>query len=304
MTSEYIQANTDGTLHDAANASVSPLNRSFLYGDAVYEVWRSYDGIVYALDEHWQRLVRSADAVGINIPWSADTIFTQIYSTVQAYREKVTEPGELYIRLQISRGAGEIGLDSTLADQCRFVVLVRQLPPDETGKLEQGIRLSIAGKIRRNSRRCLDPAWKTGNYLNNIVGLRDAKTRGFDDVLFLNLQDELTEASTSNVAFIRDGKWITPPTTVGILPGITRARILSDVAERAGLEVEERVTLPSELADFDEAMLLSTTKDVQPVGCIDDIAYTTGPATVTRRLKDVFVQAARKYAALHPKLRV
>ncbi|MDB4385613.1 aminotransferase class IV, partial [Opitutaceae bacterium] len=155
MTQVYIQANTDGTLHDAADASVSPLNRSFLYGDAVYEVWRTYDGVVYAWGEHWQRLVRSADAVGMNIPWSAESIFAQVYTTVQAYRVKVEEAGELYIRLQISRGEGEIGLDSNLADHCRFVVLVRRLPPFEEVKLERGTRLSIADKIRRNSRRCL-----------------------------------------------------------------------------------------------------------------------------------------------------
>lgn len=304
MTLGYIQANTDGTLHDAADASVSPLNRSFLYGDSVYEVWRTYDGVVFAWNEHWQRLVRSADAIGMNIPWSAESIFTQICTTVQAYREKVEKSGELYIRLQISRGEGEIGLDSNLADECRFVVLVRRLPPFEAVTLERGLRLSIAEKIRRNSRRCLDPAWKTGNYLNNIVGLREAKARGFDDVLFLNLQDELTEASTSNVAFIQESKWITPPMSVGILPGITRARILADVAGRAGLEVEERIIRPSELVEFDEAMLLSTTKDVQPVGGIDEIAYPTGPATATRRLKDAFVLAAREHAVAHPEFRV
>ncbi len=304
MTPEYIQANTDGTLHDASVATVSPLNRSFLYGDAVYEVWRTYDGVIFAWEEHWQRLLRSASALGIIIPWSAKSIFQQILETVQAFRETVGERGELYIRLQISRGEGEIGLDSELANRCGFVVLVKRLPPLSEKDLENGLRLSIADGIRRNSTRCLDPAWKTGNYLNNIVGLREVKKRGFDDVLFLNLQDELTEASTSNLAFIRGRECITPPVSAGILHGITRSRIIAQVGETAKLSVVERTILPAELVDFDEAMLLSTTKDVQPVGCIDDFKFRTGVDTVTRRLKTAFILNAQQYAAAHPDFRV
>ncbi|MBT5901522.1 MAG: aminotransferase class IV [Opitutaceae bacterium] len=304
MTLEYVQANTDGVLHDAAVATVSPLNRGFLYGDGIYEVWRTYSGVIFAWEEHWERLLHSAAALGIEIPWNADVILKEIQRTVQAYRDHAAGKGELYIRLQISRGEGEIGLDSELADRCRFVILVKQLPALNERNLEVGARLSIAQRIRRNPIQCLDPAWKTGNYLNNIVGLREAKERRFDDVVFLNLRGELTEASTSNLAFIKSGKWITPPTAAGILHGITRAHVIAGLAERADLAVEERMIRPEELADFDEAMLLSTTKDVQPVGCIDDVDFQTGPGTATRILKEAFVSMARDYATAHPQFQV
>src|SRR6187551_431295 len=104
MTSGYIQANTGGKLHSADKPSISPLDRGFLYGDAIYEVWRTYDGIAYAWDEHWQRLERSAQALGFALPFKQAEIFKQIKRTVAAFCRKSGDRPELYIRLQVTRG--------------------------------------------------------------------------------------------------------------------------------------------------------------------------------------------------------
>src|SRR4051812_45646191 len=113
----YIQANSDGKMHSASKPSISPLNRGFLYGDAIYEVWRTYDGILFAWDEHWSRLESSARATGINLPRSQAEMFKQIKRTVSAFCRKTAERPEVYVRLQITRGAGAIGLNPDFADK-------------------------------------------------------------------------------------------------------------------------------------------------------------------------------------------
>ena len=304
VSSRFIQANTNGELHDANSATLSPLNRGFLYGDAIYEVWRTYHCVLFAWEEHWRRLEKSAESIGMSIPWSADHVLREIMATVKAFSATAEEKEDLYIRLQIYRGEGELGLDTQHADRPGFIILVKRVPTITTTHLSTGLDVAIASGVRRNPIECLNPAWKTGNYLNNIVGLREAKSRGFDDILFMNLAGELTEASTSNLAFIQGNQWITPPTSAGILHGITRAKTLARVAQAAGLIAVERTIRPEALGEYEEAMLLSTTKDVQPVGRIEETSFCTGPNSVTRRLKEAFASMAREYADTHPEFTV
>src|SRR5256885_2462541 len=110
MPAPFIQANTNGHLHPADQPSISPLNRGFLYGDAIYEVWRTYHGVIFAWEEHWARLLRSAASLYMDLPFPAGQMREEIGRTAAAYREGARDGGELYIRLQIARGSGEIGL--------------------------------------------------------------------------------------------------------------------------------------------------------------------------------------------------
>ena len=300
----YIQANTNGRLHPAGEPSISPLNRGFLYGDAVYEVWRTYGRVIFAWEEHWNRLLRSADALFLELPWTAEALLNEIRRTIAAYDKTTGGRDELYIRLQISRGAGPIGLDPALADEAAFVLLVQPVPVLSSAKLEEGQTLSIATRLRRNAINALDPAWKTGNYLNNLLCLREARSRGADEVVILNSSGELTEAAVCNLAFVRDGELVTPPLSAGILGGITRHLLLTKIAPAAGVVARETPLRPEDLADMDECCLLSTTKDLQPVGRIDGRAYRTGADTVTRRLKAAFADYATDYATEHRELAV
>lgn len=304
MPTHYVQANTNGRLHPASEPSISPLNRGFLYGDAIYEVWRTYDGVIFAWDEHWRRLRLSAQALHMDLEITPDCILPEIRRAVRAYREAAAGSGELYIRLQVTRGAGSIGLDIALADKPDFTLLVQPCPETPAEKLRAGLRLSLATSLRRNPTQSLDPAWKSGNYLNNLLCLREARSRGADEVVMLNLAGEFTEAAVSNIAFVRRGTLVTPPLTAGILEGITRGLVLGGIAASAGIAALEEKMVPADLRSFDECLLLSTTKDVTPVGEIDGVSFQVGPSTVTSRLKAAFGRFASGYAASHPELAV
>ena len=283
---------------------MAPLNRGFLYGDAIYEVWRTYHGVVFAWEEHWRRLEQSAAALHFALPFAAESARREVGRTVAAYRQAAGGTDDLYIRLQVTRGGGPIGLDVALADHSDYVLLVqpnKAYPPEV---LRQGLTLSLATTLRRNPPEALNPAWKTGNYLNNILCLREARARGADEVVILNHAGEVTEAAVSNLAFVRAGEVVTPPLSAGILGGITREILLAAVAPAAGVRVREATIQPGEFGQLQECFLLSTTKDVTPVAAIDAHRFTVGAATVTARLKSAFADYTRAYAARHPELSV
>jgi branched-chain amino acid aminotransferase len=304
MPAPYIQANTNGRLHPAHEPSLSPLNRGFLYGDAIYEVWRTYHGVIFTWDEHWRRLEQSARALHLGLPLAPEAMLGEIKRTVAAFRTEANFTGEVYIRLQVTRGGGAIGLDTALADRPDFVLLVQPCPAVAAELLRTGLRLSLATSLRRNPAESLSPAWKTGNYLNNILCLREARARGADEVVILNFAGEVTEAAVSNIAFVRDGVLLTPPLVSGILGGITRGLVLEKIAAAAGVPAQEVAVRPEEFAGMSECCLLSSTKDLTPVAAIDDTRFKVGPATVTARLKTAFAEYARAYAAAHPELKV
>ena len=298
----FIQANTNGRLHPASEPSIAPLDRGFLYGDSIYEVWRTYHGVIFAWDEHWKRLLASAQALHMELPFGPDRILGEIRRTVAAFRAGGGGAGEIYIRLQVSRGAGAIGLDVALADRPAFVLLVQPCPELSAEKARSGMRLSLASGLRRNPAESLNPAWKTGNYLNNLLCLREARSRGADEVVMLNLAGEVAEAAVSNIAFVRGGSWITPPLAAGILSGITRGLLLGRIAASAGVPAREEKVVPADLPAMEECMLLSTTRDIAPVSAIDGIPFAVGPGTVSSRLKAAFAAAVRQYADRHPEL--
>lgn len=299
MGDPFIQANTNGRLHDAREPSLSPLNRGFLYGDAIYEVWRTYDGVLFAWREHWRRLEQSAAALRIGLPMAADAMLEEIRRTAAAYREHTGFTGELYVRLQITRGAGAIGLDPALADRPDFVLLVQPNKDLTPQLLREGYRLSLEKNLRRNPAASVNPAWKTGNYLNNILCLREARARGADDVVMVNLAGEITEAATSNLGFIRGDTLFTPPLHAGILGGITRGLILGGIASAAGLTPCERALRPGDLPEMEECFLMSTTRDVAPIGRIDEMVFRVADDTRTRALKAAFAQYVEVYLAAH-----
>ena len=296
----YIQANSNGRLHPADAPAITPLNRGYLYGDAVYEVWRTHAGVLFAFGEHWARLERSAAALHLALPLTPGQCREEIAHTAAAFRARTGEAGELYVRLQITRGAGPIGLDPGLADRPDWTLLVQRAPAPAT----RGLRLAIPQSLRRNPAACLDPAWKTGNYLNNLLGVGEARRRGADDALFLNLAGHLTEVSTASLVLVDGSRLVTPRLEDGLLASITRALLLVQVAPAAGYAVEERSITPAELGQFSEAMVLSTTKDLTPVAAIDAREWPAAPGPVTRRLMAAWQDWVLAYADQHPELRV
>jgi branched-chain amino acid aminotransferase len=299
----YIQANTNGRLHAADEPSISPLNRGFLYGDAIYEVWRTYHGVIFAWEEHWCRLERSALALHMALPLTSVQMLEEIRKTATAFRLQVPTAGELYIRVQVTRGTGQIGLDIALAEKTDFTILVQENKLFSEEKFTAGLKLSLA-ELRRNPPEALNPAWKTGNYLNNILCLREARARGADEVVITNLAGEIAEAAVSNIGFVRGSRVITPPLSAGILAGITRAILLKTIGPAAGIQVSEEPIRVHDLPAMQECFLLSSTKDITPVASIDGYHFSLGPNSVTMRLKRAFLDFAKTHADAHSKLRV
>jgi len=295
----YVQANTNGRLHPADEPSISPLNRGFLYGDAIYEVWRTYENVLFAWEEHWVRLERSASSLFMTIPVTRLSLLEEVRRTVSAFRARVKDAPDVYVRLQITRGGGAIGLDTRLADKADYLILVQANPKLTPEKLRAGLFLSLATSLRRNPRDSLNPAWKTGNYLNNILCLREARAKGADEVVICNLDGEITEAAVSNIAFVKHGIVVTPPAESGILEGVTRRILISHVAASAGVSIEQCAIRPAELGEFEECFLMSTTKDIVPVRAIDDCAFHVGDNTVTMTLKREFAKHVANYVATH-----
>ncbi len=304
MPKHYIQANTNGRLHSAEEPSISPLNRGFLYGDAIYEVWRTHEGVVFTWEEHWARLERSAAALAMELPLTADAMFLEVRRTAAAFRSQTKFGGELYIRLQVTRGGGSIGLDTALADRPDYLLLVQPCPQPSDETVQRGLKLSLATVLRRNPVEALSPAWKTGNYLNNILCLREARSRGADEVVILNQAGEVTEAAVCNIGFVRGNEVITPPLSAGILGGITRNLLLTSLAKACGLAAREGVIRPGDFSSMDECFLLSTTKDIAPVAAIDDAKLKVSADSVALRLKSAYAEFARGYSAARPEQRV
>jgi branched-chain amino acid aminotransferase len=260
--------------------------------------------VIFGWEEHWDRLQRSADALHMDLPLDTQRLLEEIRRTAQAFAEKIGAKPELYIRLQVSRGAGAIGLNPALAVHGSFVLLIQTLKIPGDAIQRNGMKLGLATKLKRNHASTLNPAWKTGNYLNNILCLREAVANGADEVVMSNLAGELTESAVSNLGFVRDGVVFTPPLSAGILEGITRDILLKKVAPKLGIRVNENPIPLADLPKFSECFISSTTRELTPVASIDEQRYTVGPDTVTSRLKNAFHDYALGVVAQCPDLAV
>jgi len=303
MESPYIQANTNGRLHDAREPSLPANDRGFLYGDSVYEVWRTCDGAIFAFDEHWLRLERSARALAIPLPLGRAELAEQLRRTAAALVEHTGHVGPVHIRAQFSRGGGALGLDPALAESPLYVVLAQRLRTIPVEKLRAGYVLTVARELRRNPRDSLDPAWKTGNYLNNLLCLREARQRGADEVLILNHAGRVTESAVANVFFVRKHSIVTPPLSDGLLGGITRALLFERIAARIGVVALEESVGAEDFRFFDGCFLASTTNDLVPVAAIDAHRFALDDLSLVWKLKAAFQNFASEYATAHPELR-
>lgn len=247
----------------AADAKVSVFDHGFLYGDGIYETMRVYDGVIFMLDEHIERLFRSASLIGLNIPKKIPDIKISIYETLKA--NSLTNA---YVRLTISRGYGPIGIDPDLCNEPTFVVITNEFKSYPRSYYEDGIKLALSS-VRRNLKEALNPQIKSLNFLNNILAKIEAKQVDAYEAIMLNAEGYLTEGTISNIFFINDGILCTPSVECGILDGITRALVI-DLALKNGLEVKEGRFNPEELYMASEVFITNTTMEVMPVSSIID----------------------------------
>lgn len=277
--------NVNGQILPLEQAKVSVFDRSYLYGDSLYEVARTHRGRIFALDEHLARLAQSAELCRMTIHQKPEDFKREIQRTVDRFWET---PGgrnrDAYIRIIVSRGEGRIGFGlSCLNTPSLYTLIVAPLEAPTEELYRKGFRLQVSERLR-NDPRALDPAMKSGNYLNSLLAYLDAASAGFDDALLCNLDGHLTEGTTFNIFYVRRGIVATPPLDIGILDGITRRQVMG-TARRIGVEVRE-VRFPRErLYEADEVFLTSTIKEVFPVTRVDQIRINNGkPGPVTQRL--------------------
>jgi branched-chain amino acid aminotransferase len=252
-----------------SDAKVSVFDHGFLYGDGIYETMRVYDGVVFMLDEHIERLYRSASLIGLAIPKKISDIKISIYETLKA--NSLTNA---YVRLTISRGYGPIGLDPDLCKEPTFVVITNEFKSYPKSYYEEGIKLTIAS-VRRNLREALNPQIKSLNFLNNILAKIEAKQADAYEAIMLNAEGHLTEGTISNIFFVKNGILCTPSVECGILDGITRAMVI-DLALKNGLEVKEGRFTPEELYTASEVFITNTTMEVMPARRVDKTEFKVG----------------------------
>jgi branched-chain amino acid aminotransferase len=263
-------------------AVVSVFDHGFLYGDGVYETLRAYRGRVFQLAEHLARLERSASRIQLHLPVSLERLTDLVRESLSRNQLQ-----EAYLRITVSRGAGEIGLDPALCKSPTLVILAKPFQPYPESLYADGVSVIVA-KTRRNLPEALPPQVKSLNFLNNILAKMEAKAAGAHEALMLNHQGELTEGTTSNLFVVQRGRVRTPAVECGILNGITRGLVLQ-LASELGLPSEETRLTVDDLLRADECFLTNTTQEVLPVTRVNGTMIGNGrPGEITRRLHASF----------------
>ncbi len=271
----------DGVISGPDDAMVSVFDRGFLYGDSIYEVMRTANGVPVDLSGHLRRLQGSAAAIALKLP-ELDTIEAAISATLEAAGND-----ESYLRVMVTRGKGEIGLDIALAGAPSAIIMVRPLSLPPADAYAHGVAVRIVA-IERTSPRALDPRAKSGNYLNNILALQEARRAGAYEAIMCDSSGRVAEGSSSNLFAVRGGEITTPACEIGLLAGITRARVI-DLGRRAGLSVLEGELVPEQVRGADELFITSSLRGVLPVATIDGSRPGHGaPGPVTRQLMALY----------------
>jgi branched-chain amino acid aminotransferase len=278
----------DGEVRLPEEAKVSIFDRGFLYGDSVYETIGTAYGRLFAARDHLDRLERSAGRIGLAVPPRAE-IERAMAKTMAAAGNPDSR-----VRVILTRGVGKLDLDPATAGETRLVVIVSPLGPPTPEMFDKGVSVAIVS-IARNSPQAIDPAVKSGNYLNNVLALGEARRRsGAYEAILCGGDGSIAEGSTSNVFAIVGGEVRTPPPAVGILEGITRAKVIA-LCKENDIPFAERRISPDELRGADEAFLTSATRGVLPITRIDEQPVGSGlPGPVTRRLISLYDQLARR----------
>jgi branched-chain amino acid aminotransferase len=263
-------------------AKVSVYDHGYLYGDGVFEGIRVYSGNVFRLKEHLVRLFESAKSILLEIPYTLEELTELVAETI---RKNQLSDG--YIRLVVSRGTGNLGLDPASCPGATVVIIAEQLALFPAEFYETGIPI-ITVATRRNRPDVLSPQVKSLNYLNNILVKIEAKLAGVLEALMLNEQGYVAEGSGDNVFLVKGNKLITPPSSAGALEGITRNAIM-EIGKKLGYEVREELFTRHDVYVADEVFLTGTAAEVIAVTKVDGRTIGDGkPGAHTNRLLEEF----------------
>jgi len=268
-------------------AVVSVFDHGLLYGDGVFEGIRAYNGRVFLLEEHVNRLYDSAKAIDLKIPMSRKKMCEAVVATCKA--NKITDG---YIRLVITRGVGSLGLNPYLCKKPQVIVIAAGIQLYPKKLYDEGLRVVTVGTVR-NHPEAINPKIKSLNYLNNVLAKIEAINSGCMECIMLNHNGQVAEASGDNIFVVKDGRICTPPVWCGALDGLTR-RFVMDIARNEGYEVVEEVMGRYDLFVADEMFLTGTAAEIIAVVDVDKRKIGTGkPGKVTKRLANKFKELTR-----------
>lgn len=253
----------DGSILTPEEATVSVFDRGFLYGDSVFEVFRTYGGVPFGFAEHMARLGRSASRALIPLPVPLEQFSREIEETIDA-----TDNDETYVRVVLTRGVGAaLGLSPSLGRKPLRVVMAMDLPPMPSAMYDDGIAV-VTYRTERIADHTSASGAKLSNYLISVLATHEAEKAGAAEALIVDRAGQVIEGSTSNVFLFERGVLVTPPESAGILMGITRQKVL-ELAKRRNIPIEERSFGVDALEHAEEAFITSSIREVAPVVRVD-----------------------------------
>ncbi len=264
------------------NAKVSVYDHGFLYGDGIFEGIRIYNGNIFKCKEHLDRLYDSAKSIDLTIPLSYEEMEQALIETIRK-----NELRDGYIRLVVSRGFGDLGLDPRRCKRASVIIIVEQLAIYSEEDYRNGLKV-VSVSTRRNIPDALNPKIKSLNYLNNILVKIQANLAGVGEAIMLNAQGYVAEGSGDNIFIVKNGSIVTPPTYIGALDGITRRAII-DISKKLGYEVREEPFTLHDVYVADEVFLTGTAAEVIAVREADGRVIGEGKAgPITLHLLEEF----------------
>lgn len=272
----------NGELIDKNKAKISVFDHGLLYGDGVFEGIRSYNGLIFKLAEHIDRLYESAHTIMLKIPMTKKQMIEAIIKTLKANKLK-----DAYIRLVITRGPGDLGLDPRKCNSPTIFIITDKIALYSLKLYKEGMAI-ITVPTAKNTPEALNPQIKSLNYLNNIMAKIEAINSGFEEAVMLNAQGYVAEGTGDNIFIVKHKELLTPPPYIGMLKGITRQAVM-DIAKDMRIKVREEVLTRHDLFNADECFLTGTAAEIIPVVKIDERMIGNGkPGEITKRLMAAF----------------
>ncbi len=281
----------DGKLIEKENAKISVFDHGLLYGDGVFEGIRSYNCLVFKLKEHIDRLYESAHTIMLNIPMSKEQMKKAVINTLKANKLK-----DAYIRLIVTRGSGDLGLDPRKCKRGTVIIITDKivLYPEELYK--KGLK-TITVPTLRNVPEALNPQIKSLNYLNNIMAKIEAINAGYQEAIMLNSLGFVAECTGDNLFIVKNKQLYTPDRSMGTLRGITRDCVI-DIAQKAKIPTHECVLTRHEIFNAEECFLTGTAAEIIPVVSVDGRQIGDGePGKITHLLMRTFKKITGKDGA-------
>jgi branched-chain amino acid aminotransferase len=272
----------NGEYFEKNEAKVSVFDHGLLYGDGVFEGIRSYAGLIFKLKEHIDRLYESSQAIMLNIPLSKEDMIKAVVETL-----KINQLDNAYIRLIVTRGIGDLGLDPRKCKSASIIIITDNIKLYPEKMYKEGLNI-ITVPTPRNIPEALNPQIKSLNYLNNILAKIEALNCGYEEALMFTAHGYVAECTGDNIFIIKDNSLITPPAYLGILKGITRACVM-DIAKKIGMAVKEEIITRHNIFTASECFLTGTAAEIIPVVCVDKRVIGDGkPGKITLNLMKEF----------------